>query len=134
MFVKTITPINILNSFATEFIAQFPIINNRWDSRRFEIEFYDKDKNPVCSRKGEITGLPVNANLTITSNSDFDSPEIKEMFDMQDKAIFEEIKNLFGLSYDDDSFEVNDEIHFSYTRLTNVVNPDEIGKWIPLQV
>ncbi len=63
MFYKKILPILVLNQYATEFICEFSLISGKLSSRKFEIEFYDKDGHPLLSHKGEISGLPMDTNL-----------------------------------------------------------------------
>ncbi len=117
VYVKKIHPVEISNKIATEIITEFPIVNNKWDTRMFEIEFYDKDGNPISSYKGESTGLPADKNLVLKTNDDFNSPSVKEMFDTQDKLIFDEIKQMFGLTYYDDTYTVDGNRKFSYITM-----------------
>ena len=118
MYEKKIVPVQVLNQFATEFIGEFCLIKGKFRTRTFEIEFYDKYGCPLLSRKGDITGLPINEKLICLPTFDYSSPDAKEMFDAQDKIIFEEIKNVLGLTYYDDTYEINPKRTFSYIIYT----------------
>jgi len=131
MFYKKILPKQVLNLYATEFICEFSLILGDFSSRKFEIEFYDEQGNPLLSRKGVISGLPINMKLIENINPhNYSSQDAIEMFDAQEKIIFDEIKNTFELTYYDDTFErINKK--FSYITYFNI-NSDNIGKLIPL--
>jgi hypothetical protein len=62
--------------------------------------------------------LPINKKLICSPTFDYSSPDAKEMFDAQDKIIFEEIKNVLGLTYYDDTYEINPNRTFSYIIYT----------------
>ena len=130
MYYKQILPIQVLNLCASEFIGEFPLVSGDFSSRQFEIEFYDNEGHPLLSRKGKISGLPVNSKLVenIPHTFDYNSQEAREMFDAQDKVIFDEIKELCGLTYYDDTFEKKDDRVFSYITYFNAVKPEHIGK------
>ena len=113
MFEKKIVPIGVLNDVATEFIAEFTLVAKNPATRMFEIEFYNNNGNPLLSRRGEVTGLPVNTNISVPI-SDYSSAEVQEMIDAQDKIIFAEIQRVLGLTYYDDTFTINPERDFSY--------------------
>jgi hypothetical protein len=118
MYEKKIVPVQVLNQFATEFIGEFVLIKGKFCTRRIDIEFYDKYGCPLLSRRFEISGLPVNENLICSPTFDYSSSDAKEMFDAQDKLIFEEIKNILGLTYYDDTYEINPKRTFSYIIYT----------------
>lgn len=111
-----------------------PLILGKFSSRQFEIEFYDKDGHPLLSRKGVITDLPINTTLVENVNPhtfNYSSQEAQTMFDEQDKLIFDIIKQMFGLTYYDETFEsVNRE--FSYTIFINPNVELNVCKPIPL--
>lgn len=54
------------------------------------------------------------------------------MFDAQDKIVLDEIKKLFGLTYYDDTFTIDNTRDFSYTTYVNLTNEEDIGKIHPL--
>ena len=94
MYFKQIHPIQVLNLFASEFIGEFPVILGDFSSRQFEIEFYDNEGHPLFSRKGIISDLPVNKILVDNVNPhtfNYNSQDAREMFDAQDKIIFDKI-------------------------------------------
>lgn len=135
MYYKQIYPIQVLNLYASEFIGEFPLVLGDFSSRKFEIEFYDEDRHPLLSRKGIISGLPVNTKLVENVNPhtfDYNSQDAREMFDAQDKIIFDEIKEICGLTYYDDTFETKYNRVFSYRTYFNAVKPEHIGKSFPL--
>lgn len=135
MYYKQIYPIQVLNLYATEFIGEFSIVLGDFSSRRFEIEFYDNEGHPLLSRKGIISGLPVNTKLVENVNPhtfDYNSQDSQKMFDAQDKIIFDEIKKICGLTYYDDTFETKYNREFSYIKHLNAVKPEHIGKTFPL--
>jgi hypothetical protein len=135
MYYKKIVPIQILNIYASEFIGEFSFTLGDFSSRQFEIEFYDNEGNPLLLRKGNIFGLPINTNLTQNINPhtfDYNSQDAKKMFDIQDKIIFDKIKDIFGLTYYDDTFEKKDNRVFSYKTYFNAVKPENINKSYPL--
>jgi hypothetical protein len=137
MYVKKIHPIQVLNKYATEFIGIFPVTVKDFGTRQFEIEFYDKDGNPLLSRKYTISGLPVNHKLVENVDPhtfNYTSPEAIEMYDAQDKILFDEIKKGYGLTYYDDTYEKNVERSFSYTRYFNAVNSEDVGKCFSFNV
>lgn len=120
MYYKKIHPIQVLNLYASEFIGVFPIILKDFTSRQFEIEFYDNEGHPLLSRKGIISGLPVNTKLIENINPhtfDYNSQDAKEMFNLQDKIMFDEIKKLFGLTYYDETFEHKYDRSFSHITI-----------------
>lgn len=130
MHFKQIHPIQVLNLFASEFIGEFPVILGDFSSRQFEIEFYDNEGHPLFSRKGIISDLPVNKILVDNVNPhtfNYNSQDAREMFDAQDKIIFDKIKELSGLTYYDDTFETKCDRDFSYRTYINL-NPEHIGK------
>lgn len=135
MYYKKIFPAQVLNLYATEYICELPLTNNV-RSRKFEIEFYDKDGHPLLSRKGEISGLPIDNNLVeyVDQHNAFDysSPEAQKMFDEQDEYIFNEIKRMFGLTYYDDTYETNINREFSYLKYVSPGAELNIWKPIPL--
>jgi hypothetical protein len=123
MYLKKISPKPVLELHATEFICELSSYLDNFSRRAFEIEFYDKDGHPLLSRKGKITGLPINTKFvenldpdTLYLNIDalYSSSEVKIMFAEQEKLIFDEIKKRFGLTYYDDTFEIIDDRTFSY--------------------
>ncbi len=133
MYYKKIIPSRELQ--ATEFICMLPLILGNFSSRKFEIEFYDKDGQPLLSREGEISGLPINTKLVKNVNPhtfDYSSPEAKTMFDEQDKFIFDEFKRMFGLTYYDDTFETNFKRNFSYIKFVSPGGKQNVWKHIPV--
>lgn len=131
MYYKKIVPIQVLNLYATEFVGEFPLVSRDGTSRLFEIEFYDHEGQPLISRKGKISGLPVNAKLVENINThafDYNSQEAREMFEAQDKIIFDKIKEICGLTYYDDFYEINNRT-FSYRTYINAGNPHNIEKY-----
>lgn len=38
------------------------------------------------------------------------------MFDLQNQKIFDEIKNKYGVTYNDDTYEIDDKLVFSYIK------------------
>jgi hypothetical protein len=135
MYYKKIVPTQVLNLQATEFICEISFISDDFSSRKFEIEFYDKNKQPLLSRKGEISGLPVNTKLAENANPhtfDYSSEDAQSMLKEQDKRIFDEIKRHFGLTYYDDTFETNVDRAFSYRRY--VTPGGELNVSIPIPV
>ena len=113
MFEKQIVPIPVLNDFATEFIGEFVIMANDSASRMIEIEFYNKDGFPLLSRRGKVTGLPVNADI-LQPIEDYMSVEVQDMFSAQNIIIFDEIQRALGLTYYDETFQIKPERIFSY--------------------
>ena len=100
-------------------------------SRKFEIEFYNSEGQPLLSRKGNVNGLPVNEKLVESVNShsfDYTSKEAIEMFEEQDKIIFNEIKKICELTYYNDIYEINTKRSFSYQILLNAGKTENIGK------
>lgn len=135
MFYKKIVPIQVLNLYATEFIGEFSLVLGDFSSRQFEIEFYDNDGHPLLSRKGKISGLPVNTKLTENINPhafDYKSQDAIKMFDLQNKIIFDEIKEMYGLTFFDDTFEIKNDRVFSYITYFDAIKPENIGKIFPL--
>jgi hypothetical protein len=135
MYYKKILPAQVLELQATEFICSLPVMLGNLSSRKFEIEFYDKDGHPLLSRKGEISGLPINTKLMESFNPntfDYSSLEAQKMFDEQDKIIFDELKRMFELKYYDETFEKNVKRNFSYIK---IVSPGgEPNVWKLLEV
>ena len=130
MYYKQIRPIQVLNLYANEFIGEFPLILGNFSSRQFEIEFYDNQGQPLLSRKGIISGLPVNSNIVENVNPhvfDYNSQDAREMFDNQDKIIFEKIKEMFGLSYYDNNYEIKKDRIFSYITYVELGKTQDIG-------
>ncbi len=135
MYYKKIVPAQVLNCLATEFICELSVISGDFSSRKFEIEFYDENKQPLLCRKGEISGLPVNTKLVENANPhtfDYSSPEAQSMFEEQDKLIFDEFKKMFGLTYYDDTFETNVERKFCYRKY--VTKEGELYIWKPIPI
>ena len=137
MYYKKIVPIQVLNLYASEFITRIPLnsVGGDFSSRKFEIEFYDDENHPLLSRKGIISGLPVNKLLIENVNPytfDYDSQDAREMFDIQDKIIFNEIKEICGLSYYDDTYEIKIDREFSYTTYFDAVKSEDGVKTLPL--
>lgn len=123
MYYKKIVPIQVLNLYATEFMGIFPLTKD-CSVRLFEIEFYNEEGHPLLSRKGKISGLPINEKLVENLGdklfTDNMCQEAREMFDAQNKIIMDEIKKIYGLTYYDDTFERNDKKDFSYTTYVNL--------------
>ena len=132
MFYKKIVPIQILNLYAMEIICEFFI--DDFSSISVEIEFYDDESHSLLSRKLKVSGLPVDEELIKgknLNNFNYTSDRATEMFNKQNKIIFDEIKVFFGLSYYDDNYEIDNKRKFSYIEYLNlpVVN---IGKSFPI--
>jgi hypothetical protein len=125
MFYKKIVPIKILNSFALYFICEFFI--DDLNSSTIEIEFYDDEGHPLLSRKINVSELPVDEELIEGKNIhnfNYSGDREQEMFNKQNKIIFDKIKTLFGLSYYDDNYEIENEKKFSYIQYFKL--PDAI--------
>lgn len=135
MYCKQIVPIQVLKNQATSFICELPLILGDFSSRQFEIEFYDENRQPLLSRKGTISGLPINTTLVENVDPhtfDYSSPDAEKMFDEQDKFIFEHFKQLFGLTYYDDTFTKNAEYAFSYRTYFSLEGELNVSKPILL--
>ena len=127
MFIKQIVPIQILNQYAntvlfTKEYSLYPSNSEKqglinFNSAKIKIEFYDINKKPIHNCKFIIDDLPVDTNIRVISDSDFTSPDAKIMFDLQHNKIFDEIKEKFGLTYYDDTYEIDQKMVFSYIQL-----------------
>lgn len=127
MFIKQIVPIQILNQYAntvlfTKEYSLYPSNSEKqglinFNSAKIKIEFYDINKKPIHNCKFIIDDLPVDTNIRVISDSDFTSPDAKIMFDVQHKKILDEIKEKFGLTYYDDTYEIDQKMVFSYIQL-----------------
>jgi len=125
MFIKQIVPIQILNQYAntvlfTKEYSVYPSNSEKqglinFNSAKIKIEFYDINKKPIHNCKFIINDLP--DNIRLISDSDFTSPDSKIMFDVQHKKILDEIKEKFGLTYYDDTYEIDQKMVFSYIQL-----------------
>jgi len=129
MFTKQIVPIQILNQYANSMLftkkySLYPSDSEKkglikrslinFSSAKIEIEFYDENKKPIHNCKFIIDELPVNNNINLTHDSDFTTPDSKIMFDVQHQKIFDEIKNKYGLTYYDETYEIDEKIIISY--------------------
>lgn len=129
MFIKKIVPIQILNQYANSMLftiiySLYPSDSEKhglinFSSAKIKIEFYDENKKPIHNCKFIIDELYVNNNIRLISDSDFTTPDAKIMFDMQHQKIFDEIKNKYGLTYYDETYEINKKIIFSYIKYTD---------------
>lgn len=127
MFIKQIVPIQILNQYANMILVSkeyslYPSNSEKqslinFSSAKIEIEFYDKNKKPIHNCKFIIDELPVDNNIRLINDSDFTSPDAKIMFNVQNKKIFDEIKEKYGLIYNDDTYEIDQKMVFSYIKL-----------------
>jgi hypothetical protein len=83
-----------------------------YSSAEIKLEFYDKNKKPIHNCKFIIDELHVDNNIRLINDSDFTSPDAKIMFDVQHKKIFDEIKEKYGLTYYDDTYEIDQKNGF----------------------
>lgn len=129
MIIKQIIPHQVLNQTAivmllTKEYSNYPYDSEKQGSINFtsakvKIEFYNENKKPIHKSKLIIDGLPVNNNIRLISDSDFTTPDAKKMFDAQNKKIFDEIKEKYGLTYYDDTYEIDEKLVFSHIQFTD---------------
>ncbi len=129
MFIKQIVPFKILNKYANVMLLRFeydiyPSDSEKhgfvkYNSVKVEIEFYDENKKPIHNCTLIIDELPVNNNITLISNSDFTTADAKIMFDEQHQKIFDVIKETLGLTYYDDTYEIDKKMVFSYIQFND---------------
>jgi hypothetical protein len=119
MFIKQIVPIQILNQYANIMLFTIEYSPYLFNSAKIEIEFYDINKKPIHNYKFVIDDLPVDNNIRLMGDSDFTKPDAKIMFDAQHKKIFDEIKEKLGLTYYDDTYEIDKKMVFSYIRFND---------------
>jgi len=62
-----------------------------------------------------MKGLPVNSNINdeIDIGGNYNLPFMKDMFNAQAKIVFDEIKQICGLTYYDDTWEEDKQLTFS---------------------
>lgn len=129
MFIKLIIPIKILNRYVNMmiFTKEYSLysLNSEkqglinFNSAKIKIEFYDENKKPIHNCEFIIDDLPVDKNINLISDSNFTSPDAKIMFELQNKKIFDVIKEKFGLTYYDDTFEIDEKMVFSYIQFND---------------
>ena len=127
MFIKKIVPFKILNQYANVILVNKTYTIYRDDSEKnglvnftlakIDIEFYNENKKPIDKGLFFIDDLPINNNISLISPSDLTTPDAIIMFDTQHQKIFDEIKNKYGLTYYDDTYEIDEKLCFSYIEI-----------------